>query len=267
MPRKNVWSLGLLFLLVAVALSTISSAQNVSSGAAAMLSAASAQPSGAASETKAVTRPKSFDPSAMDKSVDPCENFYEYACGSWRKNNSIPSDQSRWGRFNELTEYNRQVLHEILEKDSANDPKRSPAAQKIGDFYASCMDETAANAKGAAPLKPVLDRIAAVSNKDQLIDTVAYVQSKGIPVLFGFGAQPDLHNASVQIAGVSQGGLGMPDRDYYLNQDAKSQETRSKYAEHLAKMFVLAGESQETAQKDAQSVLALETKLAEAAFE
>jgi predicted metalloendopeptidase len=108
---------------------------------------------------KAVTRPKSFDPAAMDKSVNPCEDFYQYACGSWRKNNPIPSDQSRWGRFNELAEYNRQILHEILEKNSADDAKRTPVQQKIGDFYQSCMDEKTIDEKGSAPLKPELDRV------------------------------------------------------------------------------------------------------------
>jgi predicted metalloendopeptidase len=112
------------------------------------------------SATKTVQRPKSYDIDAMDKTVDPCQNFYEYACGTWRKNNPIPPDQARWGRFNELAEYNRQFLHNILEKVSANDPKRTPVQQKIGDMYQSCMDEAAVNKLGSAPLKPELDRIA-----------------------------------------------------------------------------------------------------------
>src|SRR6266481_1534351 len=111
---------------------------------------------------KKVTRPKSFDVDAMDKTVDPCQDFYQYACGTWRKNNPIPSDQARWGRFNELAEYNRQFLHEILEKASANDPKRTPVMQKIGDMYQSCMDEATVNKKGSTPLKPELDRINAI---------------------------------------------------------------------------------------------------------
>jgi putative endopeptidase len=216
---------------------------------------------------KTVARPKSFDISAMDKTADPCEDFYQYACGTWRKNNPIPADQARWGRFNELAEYNRQILHQILEKASANDPKRSPVMQKIGDMYESCMDEATVNSKGATPLKPELDRIAAISNKDQLIATVAYLHSLGVPAIFGFGAQPDLHNASMEIAGVVQGGLGLPDRDYYLNQDAKSQETRQKYSEHVANMFVLLGDTPEAAKKEAQSVMDIESKLADAAFE
>lgn len=228
--------------------------------------AALSTPAKASADSKPVARPKSFDPAAMDKSVQPCDDFYQYACGSWRKNNPIPSDQSRWGRFNELFEYNRQILHDILEKDSANDPKRSPVAQKIGDFYQSCMDEKTIDANGSAPLKPELDRIAGISSKDQLIDYVAHLHAMGVNVVFGFGAQPDLHNASTIVATVGQGGLGMPDRDYYLKTDAKSQETREKYLTHVTNMFKLLGDDEATAGKEAQAVMVIETKLAEAAF-
>ncbi|MCU1221459.1 MAG: endothelin-converting enzyme [Candidatus Angelobacter sp.] len=215
---------------------------------------------------KTVKRPKSYDLDAMDKSVDPCQDFYQYACGTWRKNNPIPPDQARWGRFNELAEYNRQFLRNILEKVSADDPKRTPVQQKIGDMYQSCMDETAVNKKGSTPLKPELDRIAAITTKDQLVDTIAYLQSLGVQALFGFGASPDLHNASMQIANVVQGGLGLPDRDYYSDTDAKSQETRQKYLEHMAKMFVLLGDDEAAAKKEAQAVMDIETRLADAAF-
>jgi putative endopeptidase len=228
--------------------------------------AAAAKPAAAASGDKVIARPKSFDLGAMDKSVNPCEDFYEYACGSWRKNNPIPADQARWGRFNELIDYNRQFLHNILEKASANDPKRTPVMQKIGDMYQSCMDETTVNAKGSTPLKPELDRIAAITNKDQLLETIAYLHSLGAPALFNFGAAPDLHNASTLIANIAQGGLGLPDRDYYFETDAKSQDTRQKYVEHVANMFVLLGDDKAVAQKEAQAVMDIETKLADAAF-
>src|SRR5207302_10173132 len=153
-----------------------------------------------------------------------------------------PARSGPLGPLNELAEYNRQVLREILEKVSADDPQRSPVLEKIGDFYQSCMDEPAVNARGIAGLKPGLDRIAAVKSKPDLVDTIAYLQSLGVNVLFGFRSQPDLHNASMEIAGVSQGGLGLPDRDYYLAQDEKSKETREKYLAHVTKMFTLAGD-------------------------
>ncbi|HYL92514.1 MAG TPA: M13 family metallopeptidase [Alphaproteobacteria bacterium] len=221
----------------------------------------------AAASTGGVQRPKSFDIDAMDKTANPCEDFYTYACGNWRKNNPIPPDQSRWGRFNELLEYNRSFLHEILEKASANDPKRDAITQKIGDFYASCMDEAGINAKGKAPLQPQLDRIAAIADKAQLMETVAWLHSQGVTGVFLFGGQPDLHNASMIVANVFQGGLGLPDRDYYVKTDAKSVETREKYVEHVTKMFKLLGDDDAAAQKEAAAVMGIETKLAQAAFE
>lgn len=212
-------------------------------------------------------RPQSFDLSALDKSVDPCEDFYEYACGAWRKNNPVPSDQVFWARYNQLAEYNREVLHKILEQAAVVTPGRAPAAKIAGDFYFSCMNQATVNQQGLGPLKRQLARIAAISNREQLLDAVASLHSEGVPALFEFSAQPDLHDATTEIATVSQGGLGLPDRDYYINQDDKSKETRARYLAHIAAMFRLAGDAPMTAEKEASAVVAVETSLAAAAFE
>jgi len=260
MQARNGWSARLAAVVTALALCRSVAAQQPAT-------ATAGQASPSAADARAVSRPKSFDPAAMDTTVNPCDDFYEYACGTWRRNHPIPPDQSAWGRFNELAEYNREVLHQILEKASRQDAQRGPITQKVGDFYAACMDEPTINRKASAPLQPMLNRIAAISNRDQLMESVAYLQSQGVVVLFGFGAQPDLHNASVEIANISQGGLTLPDRDYYLNSDAKSMETRERYLEHMRKMFVLLGDDQSAAQNESQAALDLETKLADAAFE
>lgn len=220
-----------------------------------------------AADSKSVERPRSFDLDAIDKKIDPCADFYEYACGQWRKSNPIPADQSRWGRFNQLTEYNRQVLHEILEKAAAENASRSPVMQKIGDYYHSCMDEQAVNARGFDPIKADLARIAAIEKRSQLIDTVSYLQSKDVNAVFIFSSQPDLHDASMEIAGIRQGGLGLPDRDYYIKEDAKSKETREKYLGHVIHMFTLLGDDEATAKQEANSVMTIESKLAQASLE
>ena len=227
----------------------------------------------------AVPRPRSFDAAYMDKTADPCEDFYQYACGGWRKNNPIPADQSRWGRFNELAEYNRQVLRSILEKAAAQRSGRAAIMRKIGDFYGACMNESAVNAKGAEPLQPVLDRIAAIKTKEQLIETLGALQAMGAlggttasgqgtqATLLSFGSAPDLHDATRDIAAVGQGGFALPDRDYYIQNDPKSQETREKYLAHISKMLQLLGDDPGSAQQEAQAVMRVETALANASFD
>ena len=202
-----------------------------------------------------------FSVGSIDNSISPCDDFYLYACGSWIKENPIPSDQSRWGRFNELAERNSRILKDVLETTNAK-KIRSAIEQQIGDYFSACMDEKAAADKGAAPLKPVLDRIAALKEVSGLAELAGFLHRTGAGALFTFYSSPDNKNAQRVIAQADQGGLTLPDRDYYVRTDAKSVELRQQYAAHVQRMFELLGYEKEKAAGAARVVLDTETSLA-----
>jgi endothelin-converting enzyme/putative endopeptidase len=201
----------------------------------------------------------------MDRSVDPCVDFYEYSCGGWRKMNPIPSDQSRWSVYGKLYEDNLTYLRGILEQ-AATAQDRDAVTQKIGDYYASCMNETEVEKLGAKPLQSNLSAIQGLQNTKDLAALIAMLQLDGTSALFNAGPTQDPDNSEVMIMDVSQGGLGLPDRDYYTMDDAKSKETRARYLLHVQKMFELLGDSPETAAKNAAVVMRIETSLAQASL-
>ena len=205
-----------------------------------------------------------FDPSLIDKSVDPCENFYKFSCNSWFKRNPLPADQTSYGRFTELAELNRLHLKQILEAAAVPSPARTANEQKIGDEYASCMDTAAVNRIGLESLQPALDNIALMKSASDLPALLGQLHSIGVNAFFSMRAEQDLDNAASVIQTYSAGGLGLPERGFYTRTDTKSVEIRKQYVEHIGKMFVLAGEPEAQAAKDAETVLALETRLANA---
>jgi endothelin-converting enzyme/putative endopeptidase len=202
-----------------------------------------------------------FSPDALDRSVSPCTNFYQFACGGWLKNNPIPADQSTWGRFSELHERNQRILRDILETSSAKST-RTPVEQKIGDYYSSCMDEKGIEAKGTAPLKPWFEGVDALKDKKQLTPELIRLHTSLIGAMFSTGSGQDFKNAENVIAQLDQGGLGLPERDYYFKDDPKSVELRKAYVAHVARMFQLLGDNAEVAAAKAATVMKIETALA-----
>ena len=203
-----------------------------------------------------------FSLDTIDKTVDPCVDFYQYACGNWIKNSEIPADRASWQSFSELDERNLGIERGILEKAAAGGAGRNALDQKIGDLYGSCMDEKAVEAKGIAPLQPELERIARVKDKGELIDEIAHLHMVGGTSLFSFYSNSDLHNADQVIAYIDQGGLSLPDRDYYVKDDPDKVEMRKHLAEYVTQLFTLAGQTPQQAAGSAQTVLTVETLLA-----
>lgn len=224
----------------------------------------------AATETPLTAFPYTpgLDLSAMDPSADACTDFYQYACGGWQQHNPIPADQARWSVYGKLYQDNQRFLWGILDGLAKNTTERSPAQQQIGDYFAACMDESAVETLGAAPLKPYLDRITAIASKAELPALLATLQqsSGGRGLYFDFAAEQDFADSSQVIAFADAGGLGLPDRDYYTKDDEKSKALRAQYLAHVARMFELLGDAPKAAQAAAQQVLDIETALANASL-
>jgi predicted metalloendopeptidase len=207
-----------------------------------------------------------FDVSNMDTSVSACTNFFQYANGGWVAKNPIPAAYPRWGSFTELAERNNAQVRDILEDAAKKKAPTGSTDQKIGDYYASCMDEAGIEAAGLKPIEPELDRIKAINSQTALEQEIARLHIRGVAVLFRFGSGQDQKDSTQVIAQIFQGGLSLPDRDYYTKDDAPSTQIREKFTAHVAKMFQLAGDDASTAESQAGTVMAIETKLAAASM-
>jgi endothelin-converting enzyme/putative endopeptidase len=210
----------------------------------------------------------SLDPDFMDRSADPCVDFYQYSCGGWMKLNPIPSDQANWGVYGKLAQDNQRFLWGILDDLSKTTAKRNPNQQKIGDYFAACMDESAVEKLGASALKPYLDQINGLTSKKELPALLAqlHLRTPGNGMFFGFGSNQDYGDSTQVIAFATAGGLGLPDRDYYLKTDPKSEDLRQKYVAHVQRMLALLGDQPDAAQRETASIMAIETALAKASL-
>lgn len=209
----------------------------------------------------------SLDVSSMDKSVDPCVDFYQYSCGGWQKKNPIPADQVSWGVYSKLYQDNLQFLRGILEQAAAGKGPRDIVTQEVGDFYTACMDEAAVEKLGVGAVKPELAAIAQLKSAREMAPLIARLQlDLGGSVLFAGGSRQDPDNSDQQIASLDQGGIGLPDRDYYTADAAKSKEIRERYLQHVQKVFELLGDQPEMAKQNAATVMRIETALAAASM-
>ncbi|WP_241499069.1 M13 family metallopeptidase [Rufibacter ruber] len=231
------------------------------------------QQSASATESAAVTASEpavkgiGLDMNNLDRSVSPCEDFNLFANGGWLKRNPIPASESRWGSFNELADQNNATLREVIQSAVAQtNAAQGSSTQLVGDFYAAGMDSAAIERAGLTPLKPELDRINAMKNRADLLTTMAHLKTIGRGGVFGFYVGQDDKNSTQYIVNITQSGLGLPDRDYYLKDDARSQEIRTEYQKHMTNMFQLLGDTEAAAKKNAAKVLEMETRLAKASM-
>jgi len=207
-----------------------------------------------------------FDTANLDKTCKPCDDFYQFAMGGWMKSNPIPPEYSNWGTFTQLGDKNQQNVRQILEDAAKVSAAPGSNEQKIGDFYASCMDTAAIDAAGTKPIDPELTRIAQIKTLFDLQDETARLQRMSVGALFRFASTQDAKDSTQVIGGANQGGLGLPEREYYLREDDKSKQLREAYLKHVAKMFELLGDSPDKSAAEAATVMTIETSLAKASM-
>lgn len=208
-----------------------------------------------------------FDTARLDPTCEPCKDFYQFANGGWLKNNPLPAGYSRWGSFENLFESNRTLLHKILE-DAAKSTgtRRGSDEQLIGDFYASCMDEEKIEAAGLKPLARTFERIEKIKDLKEMPEVLAHLHEQEVGAVFGFGSTPDEKNNSQVIAIAGQGGLSLPNRDYYTKADERSKQIRDEFVKHVSRMFELLGEEPARAAANAKTIIAIQLKLAESSM-